>query len=194
MLELLAKNHELWLRMVLSFGCPSDVAEDLVHEMYLKLHRLIEDEQKIMYDDEDVNKFYIYITLKNLYLDYAKAKSKYRFVDIDDYLERNDVEDEGFDDKDNEMDYALGSLVESITSEINSWNVYHAKLCNTYFKGDMSLRDISSISKISLTSIFNSVKNYRKILKDKFMEDVEDFYNGDFHLINKPNKKNNGSV
>ena len=47
MLELLAKNHELWLRMVLSFGCPSDVAEDLVHEMYLKLHRLIEDEQKI---------------------------------------------------------------------------------------------------------------------------------------------------
>ena len=126
-------------------------------------------------------------------MDYAKAKSKYRFVDIDEYLERNDIEDEVFDDKDNEMDYALGSLVESITSEINSWNVYHAKLCNTYFKGDMSLRDISSISKISLTSIFNSVKNYRKILKDKFMEDVEDFYNKDFHLINKP-KKNNGNV
>lgn len=192
MLELLAKNHDLWLRMVLSFGCSKEVAEDLVHEMYLKLYRLVEDEQKIMYDDEEVNKFYVFVTLKNLYLDYAKAKSKYRFIDIDDYIESNDIEDDQEVNIDDDFDYALNSLVESITAEINSWNVYHAKLCNTYFKGDKSLRDIASVSKISLTSIFNSVRNYRKILKDKFMEDVEDFYNGDFHLIKK--HKTNGEL
>ena len=39
----------------------------------------------------------------------------------------------------------------------------------------------------SLTSIFNSVSNYKKILREKFEEDVVDFYNEDYHLINKPN-------
>ena len=47
----------------------------------------------------------------------------------------------------------------------------------------MSLRQISKGSKISLTSLFNSVKNYKNILKEKFMEDVEDYLNGDYHLL-----------
>lgn len=190
MLEILAKNHDLWLRMVLSFGCPKDVAEDIVHEMYLNVYKYVEDDERIMYDDDEVNKFYIFVSLRNLYFSYAKAKSKYRFVDIYEYIESNDIEDEETDEKSEELDRALGSLIEMVSEEINSWDVYHAKLCNTYFKSDMSLRDISSISKISLTSIFNSVKNYRKILKDKFMEDVEDFFNGDFHLIKKKSKHN----
>ena len=47
----------------------------------------------------------------------------------------------------------------------------------------MSLRQISKGANISLTSIFNSIKNYRAILKDKFVEDIEDYLNGDYHLI-----------
>lgn len=186
MLELLAKEHTLWLKMVINMGCSKDVAEDIVQEMYLKLHRLISDQNKIMYNDEEVNRFYVFVTLKNLYIDYRKAKNKYTFFE---YLETDveDEEDEVFinDMTDLEKDKAFTNLMSSITEEINSWHLYDAKLCNTYYKSNLSLRDISTGSKISLTSIFNSVKNYKKILKDKFEEDVLDFYNGDYHLINK---------
>lgn len=178
MLELLGKNHALWLKMVIGFGCPKDVADDIVQEMYLKLHRLVVDENRIMYDDEEVNRFYVYITLKNLFLDYKNAKSKYTFVDISEYQVMTN------DDWDlEERDSAFSNLMSVINEEINSWHLYDAKLCNTYFKSSLSLRDISTGSKISLTSIFNSVKNYKKILKEKFMEDVQDFYNGDYHLL-----------
>ena len=186
MLELLAKEHTLWLKMVINMGCSKDVAEDIVQEMYLKLHRLISDQNKIMYNDDEVNRFYVFVTLKNLYIDYRKAKNKYTFFE---YLETDgeDQEDEMFinDMTDLEKDKAFTNLMSSITEEINSWHLYDAKLCNTYYKSNLSLRDISTGSKISLTSIFNSVKNYKKILKDKFEEDVLDFYNGDYHLINK---------
>lgn len=186
MLELLAKEHLLWLKMVINMGCSKDVAEDIVQEMYIKLHRLISDENKIMYNDEEVNRFYVFVTLKNLYIDYRKAKNKYTFFE---YIETDneDDEDEVFinDMTDLEKDRAFTQLMSSITEEINSWHLYDAKLCNTYYKSNLSLRDIATGSKISLTSIFNSVKNYKKILKDKFEEDVLDFYNGDYHLINK---------
>jgi len=36
---------------------------------------------------------------------------------------------------------------------------------------------------ISLTSIFNSMKTNKKMLRDKFQEDWEDFKNGDYNLI-----------
>ena len=47
----------------------------------------------------------------------------------------------------------------------------------------MTLRQISGGTNISLTSIFNSIKNYKAILKNKFVEDIEDYLNGDYHLI-----------
>ena len=95
MLELLAKEHTLWIKMVINMGCYKDVAEDIVQEMYLKLHRLIKDENKIMYNDDEVNRFYVFVTLKNLYIDYRKAKGKYNFFEFD---ERDEVDDV-FDDE-----------------------------------------------------------------------------------------------
>lgn len=185
MLELLAKEHTLWIKMVVNMGCSKDVAEDIVQEMYIKLYRLIKDENKIMYNDEEVNRFYVFVTLKNLYIDYRKAKGKYNFFEFD---ERDEIDDVLDDEATLEKDEAFTNLIQSITEEINSWHLYDAKLCNTYYKSNLSLRDISTGSKISLTSIFNSVSNYKKILKEKFEEDVMDFYNEDYHLINKPKK------
>jgi len=188
MLEFLAKEHTLWIRMVINMGCSKDVAEDIVQEMYLKLHRLIKDGAKIMYNDDEVNRFYVFVTLKNLYIDYRKAKNRYVFFEFDErdeFLEETllgDNYDSDFDENE-----AFSYLINKISEEINSWHLYDAKLCNTYFKSNLSLRDISKGSNISLTSIFNSVRNYKKILKEKFEEDVLDFYNRDYHLIN--NKK-----
>ena len=53
MLEKLAENHNLWIKMVINMGCDKHIAEDIVQSMYLRIHRLVTDEKKIMYNDDD---------------------------------------------------------------------------------------------------------------------------------------------
>ena len=66
MLELLAKNHLLWVKMVCNMGCPKHLCEDIVQEMYLKINRLVKDKRKIMYGNDDVNRFYVLCYIKKL--------------------------------------------------------------------------------------------------------------------------------
>ena len=58
--------------------------EDFVQEMYLRLNKYIKNPNKIMYNEEEPNKFYIYVTIKNLWNTYLKDKAKHRMMSIDD--------------------------------------------------------------------------------------------------------------
>ncbi len=186
MLQKLAENHTLWLKMVINMGCQKHIAEDIVQSMYIRIDRLVKDQKKIMYNDDEVNRFFIYVTLKNMYVDYCKARNKYQFFE---YVETDDVEEqEGLTDSEFNQQEAFHNLVDSISGEIMNWERYDIILSNLYFKTDMSLRDIAKGSGISLTSIYNSVKNYKHILNSKFVEDYQDYANGDYNLI-KPNNK-----
>ena len=187
MLDLLSKNHSTWIAMGLSIGIPKDLVEDFVHEMYLRLNKYIKDPEKIMYNENEVNKFYIYITLKNLWGDYAKAKGKYKIIRIDDYEVNFEVVD-GNDETN--YNYAKQSaedkILKKIQVEVEGWeHWYDRKLFKIYYETDISMRKLARETNISVTSIFNSCKNYKDIIKSKFGEDFEDYLNGDFHLINK---------
>ena len=184
MLEKLAENHNLWIKMVINMGCDKHIAEDIVQSMYLRIHRLVTDEKKIMYNDDEVNRFFIYVTLKNMFVDYVKARNKYTFFE---YMETDDIE-EGLEDIEFDEQEAFHNLVDSMSSEIMSWERYDIILSQLYFKTDLSLRDIANGSGISLMSIYNSIKNYKNILNNKFMDDYQDYMNGDYHLI-KPKTK-----
>jgi DNA-directed RNA polymerase specialized sigma24 family protein len=171
--------------MVVNMGCDKHTAEDIVQSMYLRIHRLVTDQKKIMYNDDEVNRFFIYVTLKNMFVDYVKAKNKYTFFE---YLETDDVEEDSISDSEFNEQEAFHDLVDSLSSEIMTWERYDIILSSLYFKTDMSLRDIANGSGISLMSIYNSIKNYKHILNNKFTEDYQDYLNGDFHLI-KSRKK-----
>lgn len=194
MLEKLGKNHSLWIKMLINMGCDYVTAQDLTQEMYLRMHRLITDQKKIMYNDEEVNRFFVYIVLRNMYSDYMKAKNK--FITFE-YLETDSVEEQANDNFVQEMEDfdsqdGLEAISRAVNSEISSWRRYDAMLANMYFKGDLSLRDIANGSGISLTSIFNSVKKYKQRIRHLLMEDYEDYINGDWHLINKFKTEDNG--
>ena len=75
-LEKIAKNHDLWLKMVLNMGCNPSMAEDIVQQMYLRIDRLVKEGKNVMYDEESANRFYIYLTLKSMYIDYKRARGK----------------------------------------------------------------------------------------------------------------------
>lgn len=184
MLEIIAKDHELWVSMAINMGCQRQVAEDIVQEMYLRIHKFA-NSSRIMYDDNQVNRFYIYVTIRNLYYDYRKSVKRHGVVDMQDFdfdaLEfvtplatEPTVEDKEF---------AVYRLAKRVIGEIHTWGTYNSNLCEKYFRTDMSLRFIARESDISLTSIHNSIKKYRAFLVEEFGEDYEDYKNGDYHLM-----------
>ena len=183
--ELLSKNHSTWKAMGLSIGIPKHLVEDFVHELYLRFNKYIKDVKKIMYNETEVNKFYVYVTLKNLWTDYSKAKGKHKIIRLDDY----EVTYEIVDGESENYNYAKHSaeekIINKIKSEVEDWeHWYDRKLFKIYYETDISMRKLAKETNISVTSIFNSCKNYKEMIQSKFGEDFEDYLNGDFHLIN----------
>jgi len=186
-MELLSKYHNLWVSMGLSMGIPQHLVEDIVQEMYLRLNKYVKNPEKIMYNETDVNKFYVYITIKNLYNDYLKERSRNQVVRLDDIEVTYEIVEptpEGQLKAEVEKQKAEERLVDLIQQEVSSWDRwYDQKLFKVYYETDISMRKLSADTNISVTSIFNSCKNYKQILNTKLAEDFQDYINGDFHLI-----------
>tara|TARA_R100000482_G_scaffold43343_1_gene15116 strand:- start:68 stop:664 length:597 start_codon:yes stop_codon:yes gene_type:complete len=195
-MELLSKYHKLWISMGISMGIPKHLVEDFVQEMYLRLNKYVKNPEKIMYNETDVNKFYVYITIKNLYNDYLKERSKHHMVRLDDIevsFEVVETTSEAQLKQEVQKQKAEEKLVDLIQQEVGSWDRwYDQKLFKIYYETDISMRKLSADTNISVTSIFNSCKNYKEILNTKFAEDFQDYINGDFHLI-KINKNDKDS-
>ena len=181
MLELLATNHKIWIKMVRGFGADYDTANDIVQSFYIRMYDYVKDEKRIMYNDEEVNRFFMYVVLRNMYNTHVKSAGKVVLFEV---RETDAIdEDETKFHFDEAMESAFDRLVGKINDEMKTWHRYDRILSEKYLKSDYSLRDIASGSGISLTSIFNSMRTNKRILKDKFSEDWEDFKNGDYNLI-----------
>ena len=176
MLEKLAVHHELWIKMLVNLGCKTDVAKDLVQDMYLRMHRLVKDESRIMYKD-DVNRYFVWITLRNLYYSYLKDKRNSIFYEI---LENDEVVQSEYNMEEDDAFSKLMSQIKYITSD---WTVYDKRLFELYFIQGLSLRAISKGAKIGLTSIHNSILNQKAILREHLSEDLIDYFNQDFDKI-----------
>ena len=83
----ICNRHSKWVRMAQKFDY--DNAEDLVQEMYLKIHNL---------NPTEVNEVYIYRTIKSIFLDDFRKKKLMAFLlrggDIPDIADESEIEDE----------------------------------------------------------------------------------------------------
>ena len=177
MLEKLAQHHVLWIKMLVNLGCDVEDAKDLVQDMYIRLHDLVKDPKRIMYGDQ-VNRYYVWITLRNMYFSSLKKKRNNIFYELRD---NDDVELNEYDSLEDSAFLFLESQIECITSK---WEIYDKRLFELYFMQGLSLRAISKGSKIGLTSIHTSVLNYKRILRESLSEDLMDYFNQDFDKIN----------
>ena len=180
MLKKLSVHHDLWIKMLLNLGCEMSLAEDLVQDMYIRLHDLVKDESRVMYG-EDINKYFVYITIRNLYYQHLKVSNRYDFCEFVD--DNSEVEAE----YNYERDYAADNLLESIKDVVSTWNVYNKKLFELYFgiritKNDVkltkgkSLREIAKGSGISAGSVFHSIKNFKILLNDELGDEFEGYF------------------
>jgi predicted DNA-binding protein YlxM (UPF0122 family) len=175
-MELLTKvssQHKEWVKIVTTFG--TDYPEDVVQEMYLRVHKYGQKE-KVLNESGEVNLFYIWTLLRNCWHDSNKSK-KIEFISIEclhtlasenDHVEKH----EAFD----RIEYL-------IEEETKTWHHYDKMLFDIYRNKTLSMRDIAKETNISLTSIFNTLKNCKERIKENVGEDFQDYLNNEFELI-----------
>jgi RNA polymerase sigma factor (sigma-70 family) len=151
--------------MARSFGANKDVAEDLVQEMYLRLYDYVDNVDRIMYNEKEVNTFFVYVTLRNLYGYLMKAKSRITIVEID------ELSDELlFEEANIEAEHRMVELYDQIWESVDDWHWYDKKLFDIYHNGDMSIRKLSEETNISARSIWNTLDNGRKRIQEAHKE------------------------
>ena len=76
---LIAKKHQIWVEIVMTFGTSKQIAEDIVQEMYIKiLIQLEKGKLDLTFNDDltEINYFYIFKTLKTLFIDLKRKQKK----------------------------------------------------------------------------------------------------------------------
>lgn len=161
-LQKIGEKHNDWLRIVKSFGCKNEYCEDIVQQMYLKCHTLINNGTDISYGD-DINHFYIYRILRSLFIDLCRKEAKVTKVNID-YLERFVEEEEVQEYKD------IEGKMKELDSLLDKVYWYDKKVFDLISEG-MSIAELSKKSGISYYSLYNTYKNVKSLIKNNIQWD-----------------------
>ena len=149
MLEILCKNNDLWLKMAFDICKDRDLANDLVQDMYLKLHKI----------NKQVNNSYVYFTIKSIYTDTLKNATVKNRVDCIDFNNSN------FVILDHDLDLeTLNEINQRIENLYNQFNKLrsHEKIIIEWSAIE-GLRKFSRESNISI----RTVQKCRTNLKEK---------------------------
>jgi hypothetical protein len=175
-LDVLFLKHATWITYVKSFGCPDSIAEDFVQEMYIKIFNYSQKKDNdLMYNENEVNYFFVYVTLKNLYYDNLRRNKNVISVDLSDDFIQDDTEytETEFYVKND----ALGVWVDKLNNEIESINDYNRTKANLLyikfifekiFVEQMSVSELSREVGITYWSLRNTVL----IIKDQIKNEV----------------------
>lgn len=171
-IDILADKHNDWIAMAKSFGVSDDDANELVQQMYIRITDYVEDPKKILYNETEVNTYYVYVTLRNLFLSSTKYKSKSILMDFEGmrkFLE-SVPDDNNFDEK-----LKFEEVITKVEKIVEDWYWYDKKIFNIHFYEEMSMRKIARDTKISLSSIFNTLSNGKAKIKEGAIEKYEEY-------------------
>ena len=146
-----AAKHKEWIDIVLSFGCDQETSEDIVQEMYIKIQLKLEKGLDIMYDEKEINYYYIFKTLKTLFYDLKRKGKNIKIVSLDEIqLTTSDVNYKEPYDK--------------IKEELSKMFWYDRKVFEIINSGE-SIAEFSRKSLIHYYSLYNTYKKVKKQLK-----------------------------
>jgi DNA-directed RNA polymerase specialized sigma24 family protein len=148
------KKHKIWIDIVCTFGCNKETAEDIVQEMYIKIDKKIKNGLDINFGNNDYNYYYIFKTLKTLFLDLKRKESKVKIVDIDTANKHLS----NFDNRDYDVVY------QDIQNQLNKMYWYDKKVYEIIESGE-SIAQLSRKSGIPYYSLYNTYKKVKLKLK-----------------------------
>ena len=153
-MNLIAKKHQDWIKICMSFGCDKETAEDIVQEMYLKLMKAIKDKGlNIMYGEE-INYYYIFKTLKSLFYDLKRKGKNITILNIEDENIKFNIES----DVNYEIEY------KKITDSLSTMYWYDRKIFEIINSGE-KMSELSRNTNIPYYSIYNTYNKVKNKLK-----------------------------
>ncbi len=156
-LEKIAAKHQDWLSIVKSFGCNPEIAEDIVQECYIKIDSLLKKGLNISYGDSDINYYYVYKTLKALYLDLYRKEKKIFKVGVE-ALDKYISEEVEIPPKD------INSKIKQLDNLLDKIFWYDKKVFDIISSGT-SIMALSRKTGISYYSLYNTYSNVKKLIK-----------------------------
>mgnify|MGYP003649395146 FL=1 len=157
MLEKIYESHNKWINTTLKFGCTRDEAKDIVGNMYLIIGGMLKRGLDISYGDE-VNYYYIYLTLKTSFLQMKNKQTKEKKVSIDLVLDIESGEYVDFDEAN-----------EIVLEELENVHWYDRKVYEL-IQGEYSITELSKKTNITYHSLYNTYRKTKQRLKDKIIE------------------------
>jgi hypothetical protein len=175
-LKEVVKYHDEWVKTCRALG-GGDYSEDIVQEMYLKLHKYASAEKIIK--DGVLQKGYVFFTLRSILYALKNEQSLIYKEEISHNIKAEDP------DYSEEIAYQkFCDLIDQYLKDKESqsdW--YSAKIFQIYKETNLSMRKMAKLSNISWVSIFHTLKNVKQDLRDHFQEDWEDLINGDYDRL-----------
>jgi len=150
---LVAKKHKEWIKIVISFGCDKEIAEDIVQEMYIKIQLKLDKGLDIMYGKE-INYYYIFKTLKSLFYDLKRKGKNITIVNIENNINEFNTE----------MDINYDSEYKKITDSLSEMYWYNRKVFEI-INGGEKIAELSRKSGIPYYSLYNTYNKVKSKLK-----------------------------
>jgi len=156
-LEKIAAKHQDWLSIVKSFGCNPEIAEDICQECYIKLDGLLKSGLDISYGSNDINYYYVYKTLKALYLDLYRKERKIFKVGVE-------ALDKYIFEESEKPPIDVNSKIKEVDNLLDKVFWYDKKVFDIISSGT-SIMELSRKTGISYYSLYNTYSNVKKLIK-----------------------------
>lgn len=163
-LKKLADKHSTWLEITMTFGLDRMTAEDLVQDMYIKIHGWMSRNGKkaedIIYDKDEINYYFVFRTLRTLFLDRCRKSKRVILKQSEDVLE---------------PDYIF-HLIDGETAEkrlkiaLNGMHWYDKKVFELVYRQQWSILKLSQMTGISYHSLYRTVNKIKKIVKKEIWD------------------------
>ena len=161
-LELLGRKHKTWVEVTMSFGLDKSAAEDIVQDMYIKIHNWLEKNDRnatIMYNETEVNYYFVFKTLRTLFYDSTRKAN--RAKKVPEMAPEEVSEDYIYDLLDQEINE------KRIRQALDEMYWYDKKVFDLVYNQGWSMLQLSNISGISYYSIYRTIQKVKKTLKEQ---------------------------
>lgn len=149
-------RRDEWIKMALKLGADKSLADDMVQDMFVKLLEIDKREKglaRIEYNG-DINTMYLWTILRSIFTDHIRKEKE--------FYQHDPIE---YDNADKEFENLCDCMDETLRN--SHW--FDKRIFDLYFDDELnfSMRDLERETKISLSTIFETIKNAKKKIKTK---------------------------
>ena len=174
-------KHQTWIDITKTFDVNSETAKDIVSEMYIRVLKHTRDEGKsILYENGEINYYFIFITLRNLVYDLKREEKKIHYIGVEglhsredeDYIEdpyiydKHKIITEWFEHPEFLKLLQAETFIKDFTKD--KMQIYYLRrIFEEVFVEGKKIAKLSRDSKITYWSLRNTIKIIKKQIKKR---------------------------